>query len=251
MTIQGLGWLPQLPDHRDFKLGAPSPMLGVLFVPNPPSVDLRPKIDWIYNQGQENSCTAHCSASMDKFIRRMKKQPDFDASRAFQYWNTRNLEGTEHQDDGAYIRDAMKVLNTIGAVPEESWEYNASTLYAVPPQALYPTAEQNKITTYWQINQTRNDLQYCLAQGFPFVFGIEVFDAMDSYEVARTGIVPMPNSGDKVLGGHAIMCVGYDNSKQWYIIQNSWGKDWGDKGFFYLPYEFVETDCSSDFWTIR
>jgi C1A family cysteine protease len=249
MPNHSYGWLPQLPDHRDFTFGV-THTFGAT-APNPPAVDLRPSIDWVYDQGREQSCSAQSTSSLNRFVRKLNKQPLLLPSRNFLYWQARNIEGTTLKDAGCYIRDAFKSLANIGVPPEESWDYNINTLYATPPVALYSAAANNKVSTYVALNQDHNDLQTCLAQGYPFVFGIEVFSAFESDAVAANGIVPMPTATDQVLGGHAIMCVGYNNTTQLYTFMNSWGSGWGDKGFGYLPYAFVESNLSSDFWTMR
>jgi C1A family cysteine protease len=79
-----------------------------------------------------------------------------------------------------------------------------------------------------------------------------VFSGLESEEVAQTGVVPMPEEDEKSLGGHAIVCVGYDDKKKVWIMRNSWGETWGDKGYFYLPQEYLtDANIASDFWTIR
>ena len=92
----------------------------------------------------------------------------------------------------------------------------------------------------------------CLASGFPFVFGFTVYESFESQEVAKTGMVPMPAAGESVLGGHAVLAVGYDDGHQRFIVRNSWGTGWGMQGYFTMPYAYLtERDLSSDFWTIR
>jgi C1A family cysteine protease len=92
----------------------------------------------------------------------------------------------------------------------------------------------------------------CLSLGYPFVTGFTVYESFESAEVARTGIAPLPDPDERVLGGHAILVIGYDLDKKLFICRNSWGTDWGDKGIFYLPFEYLaDTDLSSDQWTLR
>ena len=95
-------------------------------------------------------------------------------------------------------------------------------------------------------------MRSCLSDGCPFIFGFSVYESFESDAVAATGIVPMPGKTETCLGGHAVMAVGYDDSKQWIIVRNSWGPDWGDKGYFYLPYAYItNNNLADDFWTIR
>jgi C1A family cysteine protease len=97
-----------------------------------------------------------------------------------------------------------------------------------------------------------NQLKGCIASGYPFVFGFTVYDAFESQEVAKTGVLNMPGPKEKVQGGHAVLAVGYDDAAQRFTVRNSWGKDWGIKGYFTIPYSYLTTtDLADDFWTIR
>jgi C1A family cysteine protease len=92
----------------------------------------------------------------------------------------------------------------------------------------------------------------CLASGFPFVFGFTVYTSFESEEVAHTGIVPMPSEGEQALGGHAVVAVGYNDASKRFIVRNSWGVQWGQKGYFEIPYEYlINSDLADDFWTIK
>ncbi|WP_280701372.1 C1 family peptidase [Kitasatospora sp. GP82] len=107
-------------------------------------------------------------------------------------------------------------------------------------------------TGYQRVVQELSQLKGCLAAGFPFVFGFTVYSSFESPEVAKTGEAPMPSPSDQVLGGHAVLAVGYDDSTQRFLVRNSWGPDWGLDGYFTLPYAYLtEQGLSSDFWTIR
>jgi C1A family cysteine protease len=111
----------------------------------------------------------------------------------------------------------------------------------------------NQILQYLRISpHTLYEVKHCLSDGYPVAFGFTVFESFMSDEVKRTGIAPMPQSNESVLGGHAVLAVGYDDSKNALIVRNSWGSEWGLDGYFYLPYGFVETpNMSADYWTIR
>ena len=91
-----------------------------------------------------------------------------------------------------------------------------------------------------------------MAGGYPFEFGFTVYESFESQEVAQTGVVPMPQQTEKVLGGHAVMAVGYDDAQQRIIVRNSWGTSWGQQGYFTMPYAYLTNhQLSSDFWTIQ
>jgi C1A family cysteine protease len=174
-------------------------------------------------------------------------------SRLFLYYNERVMQGTVNSDSGAYIRDGIKSLNKSGICPEKEWPYIISKFADKPPKKCYDDALKATIKSYQRLTNTNlTQLQSCLSQGFPFVFGFTVYESFESQQVARTGIMPMPKPQEKVLGGHAVMAVGYDDSKQAVLVRNSWGTDWGIRGYFYMPYGYItNANLCDDFWTIR
>jgi C1A family cysteine protease len=143
-------------------------------------------------------------------------------SRNFIYWNERAIEGDTSQDNGAQIRDGIKTLASVGACDELLWPYIDSLTFVSPNGNCFGEAANHKITSYQSLDN--NDivaLKSCLAQGFPFVFGFAVFSSFESPSVASNGIVPMPQPYDQEKGGHAVLCVGYDDSKQAFIVRNT------------------------------
>jgi C1A family cysteine protease len=92
----------------------------------------------------------------------------------------------------------------------------------------------------------------CLASGYPFVFGFTVYSSFEGAKVAQSGIVPMPGSAEKPIGGHAVLAVGYDDDTREFLVRNSWGPGWGIKGYFKMPYAYLTAPkLATDFWTIR
>jgi C1A family cysteine protease len=247
--IQRYGWLPDLPDARDHLYAAPAPVLRAL----PPSADLRPGCPPPYDQGQLGSCTGNAIAGAIQFERKKQNMtPDFVPSRLFIYYNERVIEGTVEADSGAQIRDGIKSVAGQGDCPESELPYDVSKFAQKPPMRCYRDATKYKAVSYSRLLQEANQLKGCLASGFPFVFGFTVYAGFESQDVARTGIVPMPASGEKVLGGHAVMAVGYDDAQQRFLVRNSWGTEWGQGGYFTIPYAYLtDSNLSDDFWTIR
>ncbi len=234
--IQRYGWIPDLPDARDHLYGAPVAIMAAL----PPKADLRSQCPPVYDQGQLGSCTANAIAAAIQFDRmKQNLSPNFAPSRLFIYYNERRMEGTVSTDSGAQIRDGIKSVAKQGACPEPDWPYDISKFTVQPPKVDYTEALQDRAVSYSRLVQNLNLLKGCLASGYPFVFGFTVYESFESQAVAQSGIVPMPSSSEQVIGGHAVLAVGYDDGTQRFIVRNSWGTGWGMSGYFTMPYPYV------------
>ena len=240
------GWVRDIPDHRDIHRTRKLRRTDAV-------IDLRSKCPEIYNQGKLGSCTANAIAAAYQFDELKQNETNtFIPSRLFIYYNERDMEGSVNYDSGAQIRDGIKSINKVGVCPETEWPYDISTFTTKPANNCYETAKNHKSVKYERLVHEFEHLQDCLASGYPFVFGFAVYESFESPEVAKTGIMPIPNKNEKLLGGHAVMAVGYDDNKGAFIVRNSWGPEWGDKGYFYMPYEFmISSDYCSDFWTVQ
>ncbi|MBJ6727698.1 C1 family peptidase [Geomesophilobacter sediminis] len=248
MKIKRYGWVHDLPDQRDHLYAAPLEILRAL----PEQVDLRGQCPSVYDQGDLGSCTANAIAAAVEFERNRQGLRDFMPSRLFIYYNERALEGTVDSDSGAQIRDGIKTVASFGDCPEEEWPYDVSKFADKPTNACYLDAAKVKAVLYSSLVQNLNQMKGCLASGFPFVFGFTVYESFESSEVASTGVAQMPGSGEQVIGGHAVVAVGYDDSEQRFIVRNSWNTNWGMRGYFTMPYAYLtDPKLSSDFWTIR
>jgi C1A family cysteine protease len=246
--IQGYGWVPDLPDGRDLLYAAPPKALAKL----PAKVDLRSKCPSVYDQGQLGSCTANAIGAAFEFDQMKQRRKAFTPSRLFIYYNERAIEGTVDSDSGAQIRDGVKSVAKQGVCNEATWPYEIDEFRKKPARSCYAEGRKNQAIQYLRLTQTLGQLKGCLAEGFPFVFGFAVYESFESAEVAKTGHAPMPKANEGMLGGHAVMAVGYDEAKQWFIVRNSWGTGWGMRGYFTLPYPYLlQGSLSSDFWTIR
>jgi len=265
-TIQKFGWKPDMPDHRDLhvtfdKVEAPS-SIKKKAEGTKETVDLRPQNGGfpIFNQGHLGSCTANALAAAFHFtlhkmtVENDKDFADFTPSRLFIYYNERLVEGSVSQDAGAMIRDGIKVMSKVGVCPESVWKYDDGPAFfkQQPDKQAYEVAHKCRVMGYARVAQDLSQFKACLKNGYPFVFGFAVLSSFQTAEVARTGKMVMPQPTDQQLGGHAVCAVGYDDFMQCFIVRNSWGEGWGDKGYFYMPYEYMcHPALASDFWAIN
>jgi C1A family cysteine protease len=217
----------------------------------PAKVDLRAKCPPVENQGQLGSCTANALAGALEFLELKDRRPLVDLSRLFVYYNERVIEHSVKHDAGAMLRDGIKTLAKQGVCAEKLWPYVIKKFATKPTATCYAQAQQHTISSYQRLSTTQ-EMRACLADGYPFVFGFTVYESFESDAVARTGTVPMPTRHERTLGGHAVCAVGYDDKSQRFIVRNSWGADWGRKGYFTMPYAYLaDRNLSDDFWTMR
>jgi C1A family cysteine protease len=241
------GWLPDLPDHRDYRFAAEHTAAQL-----PPKVDLHSIFPPVYDQGQLGSCTANAIAGAYDYERRRQQLQFINPSRLFVYYNERVIEGSVLSDSGAMLRDGIKTIAAQGVCPESLWPYQIDKFAAKPPANCYTAAAQHKAVQYLSVAQDLVQMKSCLASGFPFVFGFTVYESFESQEVAKTGKIPMPAPGESILGGHAVAAVGYSDASQRFLARNSWGAGWGINGYFTIPYAYLlDSNLADDYWTIR
>ncbi|MGA7419528.1 MAG: C1 family peptidase, partial [Acidimicrobiales bacterium] len=155
-------------------------------------------------------------------------------------------------DAGGQIRDGIKAVAQLGICPETDWPYDIATFAQTPPQKDYTDALKDKVVSYQAVTQELFALKSVLARGLPIVFGFTVYESFEGPSVASTGIVPMPSPSEKVVGGHAVVLVGYDDAVDRFRVRNSWGAGWGQKGYFEIPYLYVTSgSLASDFWVVQ
>jgi C1A family cysteine protease len=248
------GWIPDLPDHRDYLFATPAAVLAKL----PAKIDLTKKCPEVYDQGEIGSCTANAIGGAIEFDQMKQKLRDaFMPSRLFVYYNERAMENTINDDSGAMIRDGIKSVAKQGVCPETMWPYDPTPfppnphLTKKPSPRCYKEALKHTALEYQRVPRNLSQMKGCLAVGYPFVLGFTVYDSFESDEVARTGNMPMPSPREHVLGGHAVLAVGYDDKQSRFRVRNSWGEDWAIKGYFTMPYAYLLDDnLSDDFWKI-
>jgi C1A family cysteine protease len=274
---RGTGWLPDLPDVRDYtpaneqvhealrKAQAGKPRATL-----PKKVDLRPWCSPIEDQGQLGSCTAHAGVALYEYFERRAFGNHLDASRLFLYKVTRNLLHWRG-DTGAFVRAAMGAMRLFGLPPEEYWPYSIKSFDVEPSPFCYAFAQAFQALVYYRLDdpalstdQVLARIKTNLASGLPAMFGFTVYASIA--QAARDGKIPLPSLGDKTVGGHAVAAVGYDDAirirngngngrgrgeaRGAFLIRNSWGPDWGDHGYGWLPYDYLRRGLALDWWSM-
>ena len=247
--MHALGCIPDRHDPRDLRFSAVANDCGVLELP--PSVDLRPLCSPIRDQGNLGSCTSFAIVSGFRECLLVQMHDFTELSPLYLYFWERSLERTIDQDAGAMIRDGMRVLRKLGAPPEIDWPYVIPQFTQRPSPQAMADAGRYRIAHYHRIHSTI-EIKQALVLNQPVVIGIAIFESFESAEVARTGIVPIPDQDrERFLGGHATVIVGYRDQDAVFIVRNSWGSTWGMDGYFTLSYGFFRPHLRlvTDAWT--
>jgi C1A family cysteine protease len=225
-----------------------------------PIVDLRKDMPPIYDQGMLGSCTANALGAAFEYNQMknlvpytcMPKNPPtvFMPSRLFIYYNERVLGGNVMYDTGAALEDGVMSLYNHGVCPETVWAYNTDKFINKPPKTAYWKAKKTRVRNYKKIPKELAQLRASLSEGYPISFGMQIFESFESDTVAKHGMVPYPAPFEECYGGHAVLLVGYNDNLKLFIVRNSWGDDWGDDGYFFMPYEYVLSSYCRDFWVL-
>lgn len=248
-SIKYYGWRPDVPDHRDLHYGLVLHAQEQL--PIPDQADLRASMPPVQDQGEVGSCTAHAAVAVLEHNLIIQQTPYVSRSRLFAYYNARALEGVQGGDNGATLRDMVSGLSNFGVCTEDIWPYDPAQVITRPTNDCFTAAIKNRIRLYARLNSL-DDMLMCLAAGHPFIFGFTVYDGFESDEVAKSGILNLPTSSESAVGGHAVCAVGYDRPSERLIVRNSWGLEWGQQGYFTMPFAYAtDRNLSDDFWTIR
>ena len=249
-TKRGYGYIQDVKDEKDYKYSAIRPLLATV----PPSVDLRSLCSPVRDQGQLGACTGFAIAAGLREFMEIKISGTFTPlSPLFLYYEERKLEHTIQQDAGAQPRDGMKVLAKMGCATETDDPYNIAKFTARPPALAVKDAKSFTISAYHRL-ASLDEMKACLAGGMGFMIGFKVYESFESDAVAQTGKMPMPGANESSVGGHAVFVAGYNTDPAWagggfLIIKNSWSTGWGDKGYFYMPWAYIQPSLVMDAWT--
>ena len=267
---KGTGWLPEPEDDRDYD--APQKLSAAL--KSSPSkggathiID-QSKFTPIKNQSSIGACTAFAGCAQLEYYVKRKTNQDVDLSELFLYLETRRNLGWEKEDTGAYLRTVMKTMASIGTCLEKHWPYDIKKFTENPPAHVYPRADDYKADSYFKIDkkqynkkQVLDRIRSALNRDLPLIFGFTCYQSALS-QARKNGEIPYPTKQDEQSGGHAVLLVGYDDtmiiknkddgSKTTgaFIIRNSWGDKWGDKGRGYIPYSYLLNYKLQDIWCL-
>lgn len=220
-------------------------------------IDMRAGCPPVRSQGSIGSCTAFAATALFDFVRRKHDSVLWAPSPLFTYYATRLADKTENKDSGASVRDALKSTMRDGVAMERLWPYIPSKYTLHPPQEAWDDAEKHQTLEYLKLDDfDKNVWLNCLNEGYPFIFGLNLYPSFfDSIFSMLGGYMQDPDrENEKLVGAHCMMAVGYlknYNGKEYLIVQNSWGREWGSDGYCYIPLSYIMSNDSFDFWTIR
>lgn len=249
--VKRMGWAPELPSMKDYKFSDSKAASVEL---EAESFDRRAENPPVRDQGQLGSCVGFSSTYGVGWLRRHDRDKLSTVYSPLQlYYDARVRDGMEWAkvDSGAYIRDAMDSLRDAGVAPESSWKYLPKKFSTKPTASVYKAAAHWKLGAHWRC-ETIEDMMRAISAGFALVGGITCYASIDSDEVSRTGRLPMPARNEEVVGGHALYFDRYNQSDRLFRFLNSWGEDWGDGGYGYIPFDYLANrELADDFWAME
>lgn len=244
--MRKFGWRPDLPDYRD------KPLSMKLLRGPLKDVDLRKTglLGVPYDQGLTSSCTGNGIGKAIEYGLHKQGLDSFVPSRLFIYYEERVMENTVDQPDaGAMIRNGIKVVAKVGTPREEYWPFDESKVTVKPSLQAYEEGKKELVDKYERVPVNLRSISTVLQANIPIVFGMAIYESFMSDETAKSGQVKMPEPTEASLGGHCMLLVG--SEKDHFIVMNSWGEGWGDKGFCYIPHAYLtNTNLAEDFWAI-
>ena len=244
-----LGWVKDKADGRD-KVFAATIAHVTGAAPIPDHMDLRALMPPVRDQLELGCCTGFGVAAVLDALHCKKPRWAGPSSPLFIYYAERDLEGTINDDAGAQIRDGIKQANKVGACLETLWKYDTKKFTKKPSATAFKDASKRTISVYERV-LGKTAMLNALSMNKPFVFGFVCYDGLMSEETAKNGVLPMPGANEQSIGGHCVVCVGYDKPTDRFLIRNSWSTAWGLDGHFWMPAAYItNTQLADDMWVV-
>lgn len=246
-------WRPDSPSEKDWpasRILKATPPLAL-----PETVRLNYLILTILDQGKLGSCVANALAqAIRASLFRVGVISPALPSRLALYRYARDVLGTPQEDSGSTFRGMLDVCRKLGYGPEAVWPYDdGPDKFKLMPSSAYQRQAHDQVggLIYYRIDsmgeQRLNDIRTALADKYVVVFGTDVTTDFAGYNPDSQPL-PAPRDGDQILGGHGLCLAEYGPG--YFGGPNSWGIDYGDRGWFRMSPEYIKADCSRDFWII-
>lgn len=259
IQIEKYGYRRGIADHRDYIYGIEDRLHPEASLPA--SASERQEMPPIYDQGQLGSCTANADGGLLEHAQMAQGEVKVNPSRLFLYYEERRLGGYPlDQDTGAEVRDGIKVAAQEGVPHESDWPYDITKFAHKPPKKAYTDALKLQALVYKtiRVDGPGAPMRSAIVDHHPIAFGFPVPDTFESESWdPATMPLPLPTARTQIIGGHAVVVVGYDYSLKRFSepvfeVRNSWGPDWGDEGHFYMPATWFDPrrKLADDLWVI-
>ena len=208
----------------------------------PSSIDLRKEFTQIKDQGEMGACSAFALVSIFEYILKKNKQPDIDLSELFVYYNARKEGGASSVDTGSSLYDIIKTLKKDGVCLEHLFPYNQDNLSLEPPVEAINDAQMRKVVVAKSVKKNIQDIKSAVSEGYPVAISLKIFDSF----LPRKGFIRIPDENEiqhNPSGNHAMVICGYNDETHFFVVRNSWGRSFGDKGYCYIPYGYIDNEA--------
>lgn len=205
------------------------------------SISLRTDFTPIKNQGQIGACTVFAITSIFEYILKKNTQEEIDLSESFVYYNVRHEENKELEDTGSSFQDVIKSIGNQGVCTELLHPFTHA-LSDKPSEEAYLDGERRRITKVLNVNIDEKDIKSAIEDGYPVAISLKIYNSF----YTTSGFVVRPSEEEiesADFGFHAMVIVGYSDDSKYFVVRNSWGEKFGDKGYCYIPYSYI---CDSE-----